>query len=56
MSGSVSLKSQFEVFEHSLKQRQVGNGKKGDSCKNGNMRDAWTLKIQNCNVYHYADI
>ena len=28
----------------------------GDSCRNGNMRDAGTLKNYNCNVHHFGDI
>ena len=28
----------------------------GDSCRNGNMRDAGTLKNYNCNVHHFWDI
>ena len=41
------------VLDYNAKNREE---LRGDSCRNGNTRDAGTLKIQNCNAYYFGEI
>ena len=44
------------VFESCASEKVSVLDIRGDSCRNGNTRDAGILKILNCNVYHFVNI
>ena len=48
--------AQFPDNKGHVEIKEVIRASQGDSCRNGNTRDAGTLKIYYCNVYNFGGI